>query len=174
MNTKIINIILIAAILAVAGVIGFFAWRAFSGVAPEEQQKPIVGEKQFPAPTPITNKGKVSEDRDAALERDARAINDAVVAYAKDHKGKYPESDFKNPCAWVRYCLKGVDINTKEKIYLSSIPQTPGESADYYYRADNARKKYCITTPPLETDIGKVFQCTETACGRISAENQCQ
>lgn len=175
MNTKIINGILIGVIAVVIAVIGFFAWRVFFGdTTPGSQQQPG-SERIFPEPTPITNKGKESEDRDAALERDIRIINDAVVAYATDHAGKYPESDFKNPCTGVRYCLKGVNINTGEKAYLPVIPQIAPDNSDYHYRADNKKKSYCIVTPSvLETDTAKVFQCTEGGCGRIPLEDQCQ
>lgn len=177
MNTKIFNGILIGAIVIVVAAIGFFAWQLLSGGTislPFFTGRPG-GESIYPEPTPITNKGKESEDRDAMLERDVRAIRDGVIAYAQDHDGKYPESDFKNPCSGVRYCLKGTDINTREKIYLSVIPQIQPDRLDYHYRADNQKKSYCIVTPSvLETDLEKVFQCTEGACGRVALAEQCQ
>lgn len=173
MNTKFLNVILVGAIVAVVGVMGFFAWRLFPGGT--EQQKTIISEKKFPEPTPITNKGKESEDRDAMLERDVRALSDAAIAYAADHAGKYPESDFKNPCSGVQYCLKGVNINSREKIYLPVIPQVQPYRLDYHYRADNAKKTYCIVTPSVtETHTGKVFQCTEKACEYVSPKDACQ
>ena len=112
MNTKYINFILIVVIAVVVGGIGFFGWKALR----VRQAHDVPAEtREFPVPTPMTNKGKASEDRDAAMERDVRMINDAVLAYAKDHGGEYPKADSKNPCIGVRFCLKGADINKKTK-----------------------------------------------------------
>lgn len=172
MNTKYINIILAVIIVFVIGTMGFFGWRMWGDRFNNGTPAPSV---QVQEPQPITNKGKESEDRDAALESDVRAINDAVIVYAKDHKGMYPESDFKNPCAGVSYCLKGVNINSKKKLYLPVIPQTQHDHLDYYYRADNVKKSYCIVTPSvLETNTTKVFQCTEKVCDLVLAQDMCQ
>lgn len=176
MSTKILNGILVGAIVVVVAGMGFFAWRMFStGTMPFFTQEKKSDERVFPPQTPITNKGKESEDRDVMLERDVRAMNDAVIAYANDHAGTYPKSDFQNPCSGVMYCLKGIDINSREKIYLPVVPQVQPYLLDYYYRSDNAKKTYCIVTPSVtETHTGKVFQCTEKACDFVSPQDACQ
>lgn len=172
MNTKYINIVLIVGILVVIGGAGFFGWKALR-VRQVHDIQPV--KKEFAAPTPITNTGKESEDRDAAMERDIRKINDAVEAYAKDHTGAYPESDFKNPCSGVRYCLKGVDINTKKKAYLEKVPQVQPYGTDYYYRAYSAERTYCIKTPSiLETAVPNIFQCTRDGCGKALIAASCR
>ena len=171
MNTKYINFVLIAGIAAVVTVGGFFGWKAWSGRGAEPKQE--TPQKKF-IPFVVENKGKESEDRDAAKELDVRAIADAVLAYAKDHNGKYPESDFKNPCSAVQYCLKGVNINTPAKRYLETIPQVDLSKADYHYRAENARGAFCVKIPGvLETANTSVFQCTEKGCGRVLFKESC-
>lgn len=173
MNTKYINFFLIAVIAAVVGGMGFFGWRAWSGRSNNPAGTSSL-QPQFPLPVPATNKqGKEFEENDAAMEKDVRIMNDAVLAYANDYNGKYPESDFKNPCAGVRYCLKGVNINTKAKRYLEEVPQTIGR-LDYHYRADNGAKAYCIKTPNvLETDVSSVFQCTHEGCAKTPIGKSC-
>ena len=172
MNTKYINFILIVVIAVVVGGIGFFGWKALR----DRQANDLpTGQKEFPVPVPITNKGKESEERDAALERDVRMISDAVLAYAKDHNGKYPESDFRNPCSGARFCLKGVDINTKTKQYLEAVPQAQPHKTDYHYRSDNVAKTYCVRSVViLETAIPNVFQCTQSECGKVPIGESCQ
>ncbi len=171
MNTKYINFVLIAVIVVVVGGMGFFGWRAWSDRAVEQKQE--VTQKKF-IPFVVENKGKESEEHDAAMERDVRTINDAVLAYAKDHKGKYPESDFKNPCSGVQYCLKGTDINTKSKRYLESIPQAEPSKADYHYRAENTKGTFCVKIPGvLVTENTSVYQCTEKGCERILFGESC-
>lgn len=172
MNTKYINAILIGVIVLIIGGMGFFGWRIWS----ERQANVGMTEKrEFPTPTPITNKGKESEERDAAMERDVRMINDAVLAYAKDHGGEYPKSDIKNPCFGVRFCLKGIDINTETKRYLEAVPQIEPHKTDYHYRVNESTKMYCVRTPViLETAIPNVFQCTASGCGKVPISESCQ
>lgn len=170
MNTKYINFILIAVIGVVITGIGFFGWKTWNSRQTDDL---LSGEKEFPTPTPITNKGKESEDRDAALERDVRMISDAALAYAKDHDGRYPVSDIKNPCSGARSCLKGIDINTKTKRYLEAVPQT--YKTDYHYRSDNDAKTYCVrSVVMLETAAPHVFQCTHNECGKVLISESCQ
>ncbi len=170
---KFTNPILVFLILIALGVFGFFGWSAWRSQNAPSQTGAGVKIEKF-TPIPIVNRGKVSEERDAALEQDVRKINDAARAYAKDHAGNYPESDIRNPCSGVRICLKSVNINTVKKIYLNPIPQMAPGSADYYYRADNAKKSYCIETPVvLETASTMLFQCTQTECGRVAFTERC-
>ena len=171
MNTKYINsiLIIIIAVIVVAG--GFFGWKAWSGRGAAQKQETT--QKKF-VPFVVENKGKESEDRDAAKELDVRVIADAVLAYAKDHKGRYPESDFKNPCSGVQYCLKEVNINTAIKRYLETIPQVEPSGEDYHYRAENATESFCVKTPGvLETANTSVFQCTEKGCGKVLFGERC-
>lgn len=172
MSSKFLNIIISAAIIAILGAMVFFGFRLWLEKN-NTVQTPIPSVAKF-SPAPIANKGKESEERDAEMEAEVRALSAAARAYAADHAGKYPESDFRNPCAGVRYCLKGVNINSKQKIYLDPIPQASLHRLDYHYRADNAKKKYCVITPHvLETDTAMLFQCTETECGRVPPEKSC-
>lgn len=171
MNTKSINFILIIVIAVVVVAGGFFGWRAWS--ERNDAQKQEVIQKKF-VPFVVENKGKESEEYDAALERGVRTINDAVLAYAKDRNGKYPESDFKNPCLGVQYCLKGTDINTKTKRYLESVPQVEPSKADYHYRAENTKGTFCVKIPGvLVTENTSVYQCTEKGCGRVLFKESC-
>lgn len=171
MNTKYINFILIAGIAVAITGMGFFGWKTWSGR--NDAQKQETTQKKF-VPFVVENKGKESEDRDAAKEQDVRMISDAVFAYAKDHNGKYPESDFKNPCSAVQYCLKGVNINTATKRYLEAVPQVKPSKADYHYRAENAQGTFCVKIPGvLETANTSVFQCTEKGCGRVLFKESC-
>ncbi|MCR4322634.1 MAG: hypothetical protein NUV61_00920 [Candidatus Azambacteria bacterium] len=172
MNTKLINIVLIVGIVLVAGVIGFFGWKALRvpKVSPA-----LTEQKEFPLGTPITNMGKESEERDAVLEHDVRTINEAVQAYAEDHNGKYPESDIRNPCFGVRSCLKGVNINTKTKQYLEVVPQVHPHNTDYHYRSENNASAYCVRSATiLETAIPNVFQCTADGCGKVLVSESCK
>lgn len=165
---KKINIILIVIIILILGALAFFGFKLWRQSKPPAQ--PV---KKFELML-ITNKGKESEDRDAAMEADVRKIDSAVREYAQDHQGAYPLSDFKNPCRGVRMCLKGVNINSKEKAYLDKIPQIQPSGTDYYYAADNAKKTYCAKTPfVLETANTMVFQCTPDACGQVEFEKAC-
>jgi len=126
------------------------------------------------APTPIVNKGKDSEKRDILLEQDILKINIAVQAYAEDHGGVYPKSDFQNPCSGVRFCLKSVDINNGKNVYLNPVPQVKTHNLDYYYRTDSKAKTYCIKTGfVLETAPTMIFQCTQDACQRMPFEGSC-
>ena len=171
---NIILIIIIITIFAVLGYLGFKSWRRVQ--APTVNNTPSTAEaiKQF-KPMPIINKGKESEERDAALEADVRKIDSAVKEYAKDHSGRYPMSYFKDPCQAVRYCLKGVNINSREKAYLNPIPQVKSGNLDYHYTADNEKKTYCAKTPMvLETANTMVFQCSHDACGRVEFKDSCQ
>lgn len=178
MSSKFLNIFLAVAIVLILGSMLFFGFRlwlekkdAESVIAPMPVLSPAV--KKF-SPTPTVNRGKASEEHDTAMETAVRAIGAAAQAYAADHKGKYPESDFRNPCAGVRYCLKGVNINNKQKTYLDPIPQVPPYRLDYHYRADNLKKMYCVKTPTvLETDMTKLFQCTQAECGKVAPEKDC-
>lgn len=172
MSTKYINFILIAGIAVVIASVGFFGWKMWGD---QKTNDLVVEKKEFPAPTPITNKGKESEERDAALERDVRMISDAVLAYAKDHDGRYPIADIKNPCSGARSCLKGVDINTKTKRYLEAVPQIQPSKTDYHYRSDNNAKTYCVrSVVMLETAAPHVFQCTHNECGKMLISESCQ
>lgn len=176
---KTLNIVLIVVIIVVLGVIVFFGWNMRTSKKDTSKQDPQAQTPQKPAvkftPIIVENKGKISEERDAQLEKDVQAINDAVRIYATDHNGKYPESYFTNPCTGVMYCLKGVDINTKENTYLKAVPQVKPNFVDYYYRAYNKQKTYCIKTPSvLETANTSVFQCTETKCEKIGFKESCQ
>ncbi|MEK7519681.1 MAG: hypothetical protein AAB581_00325 [Patescibacteria group bacterium] len=180
MTRRSLNAALIVLIAAVFAVLAFMGWRAYnSSFAPEGPPLGSVAphsilQKDF-QPMPVVNKGKKSQERDAALEADVRAVSDAVVAYAKDHTGIYPESDIKNPCAGVRYCLKGTDINAKNTIYLSVIPQGKPSGLDYHYRADNQAHTYCVKTASvLETDNTKRFQCTQGGCERVAWQSSCE
>ncbi|MBI1755185.1 hypothetical protein HY250_03065 [Candidatus Azambacteria bacterium] len=176
MTSKSLNALLIIAIVVVLAVVLFFAYRLWTeqrGAALTQLFSAPQEKKKF-SPEPIVNKGKESEDRDAALEADVRTIDAAVRAWATDHKGKYPESDFRNPCAGVRMCLKGVNINTPKKIYLERIPQAFPYHQDYYYRADNAKKTYCVKMPSmLETAAPLIFQCTQGGCAREPFVSSC-
>lgn len=175
MNTKYINTVLIIGIAVVVVAGGVFGWRMWSERGDVQKQAAMQEQpREKFVPFVVENKGKESEERDAAMERDVRAINDAVLAYAKDNQGKYPESDFKNPCFGVQYCLKGADINTKTKIYLKDVPQVEPSNADYHYRAENTQGTYCIKTPGvLETANTSVFQCAEKGCGRVLFQESC-
>ena len=167
---KPINLILTVLIILALAAFGFFGWQAW-----RSQTAPGAGvQTEKFTPIPIVNRGKASQERDAALQADVLKMNDAVRAYAKDHAGKYPEPDIKNPCSGVRICLKSVNINTVKKIYLNPIPQmTPG-NADYHYQADNVKKSYCIATPVvLETASTMLFECTQIACGRVLLAERC-
>ncbi len=169
MRSSFINFILILFIILILAGIGFMARKVFH--TPPEDTLPTV--KKF-TPIPIVNRGKVSEERDAALESDVRKISDATRAYAKDHKGAYPESDFKNPCTGVRFCLKSVNINTQKKIYVNPIPQTREGNVDYHYQADNAKKTYCVKSPGvLETASTMLYQCTAVECKRVPFAQSC-
>jgi len=174
MNTKYINFVLITVIVMVAGGMGFFGWRAWSGRSDAQKQALTQEPRKEFVPFIVENKGKESEEHDAAMERDVRIINDAVLAYAKDHKGKYPESDFKNPCSGVQYCMKGTDINTTTKRYLEKIPQVEPFLADYHYRADNTKGSFCVKIPGvLVTENTSVFQCAKQGCGRVLFGERC-
>lgn len=170
MSSRTLNVILVAAIAVVLGAIAFFGLRLLKG---EDAPLPPLLEERPPL-QPI-DLGKTPEERDGHMEAGVRALNEAVVAYAADHQGKYPESDVKNPCSGVHICLKGVNINTAQKVYLIKIPQTPGFHLDYYYRADNKAKSYCVQTPTaFETEPTFVFQCTEKGCGTVSVKDACR
>lgn len=174
--TSKLNTILIIIILAVFTMLGYFGFKMWRQPKPSAQPAPSAGEavKKF-EPVLITNKGKESDERDAALEADLRKIDAAVREYAKDHNGRYPMSYFKDPCQAVRYCLKGVNINEKEKVYLNPVPQTKPGSLDYHYTADNEKKTYCARTPHvLETANTMIFQCAPSGCGRVGFEKACQ
>ncbi len=172
MSSKFLNIMLSVIIAVILGGMVFFGFRLWSEKKGEEPE-PASFAGSF-SPTPIVNKGKESQDRDAEMEAEVRAISAAAQAYAADHKGMYPESDFRNPCAGVRYCLKGVNINSKQKSYLDPIPQTAAHRLDYHYQADNVKKTYCVKTPHvLETDSSMLFQCTQAECARIPFQNSC-
>ncbi|MBI5912829.1 hypothetical protein HY839_00080 [Candidatus Azambacteria bacterium] len=174
MNTKYINLVLVIGIVLVVAVLGFFGWQAWSDRADAQKQAGMQEPRKKFVPFIVENKGKESEERDAALERDVRTINDAVLAYARDNNGKYPESDFKNPCFGVQYCMKGVNINTKKKIYLTEVPQVEPSKADYHYRAENTKGAFCIKMPGvLETENTSVFQCTEKGCERVLFTESC-
>jgi len=171
-----LNTILIIIIIAVFAVLGYFGFQAW-----QERKMPKANTPAVSAPVEkvklmiIENKGKESEDRDAILEADVRKIDSAVKEYAKDHDGRYPMSYFKDPCQAVRYCLKGVNINSREKAYLNPIPQVKSGNLDYHYTADNEKKTYCARTPMvLETANTRVFQCSHDACGRVEFEKACQ
>src|SRR3989344_8413982 len=171
-----INIILITVIILVLGTLGYFGFQAWRARKTPKTNIPAVSApvKKF-QPIVIENKGKESEERDAALEADVRKIDSAVKEYAKDHDGRYPMSYFKDPCQAVRYCLKGVNINSREKAYLNPIPQVKSGNLDYHYTADNEKKIYCARTPMvLETANTMVFQCSHDACGRVEFEKACQ
>ena len=72
-------------------------------------------------------------------------------------------------------CLKGVNINSKDKVYLALIPQIPPSGSDYHYTADNTKKTYCVKMPfVLETASTMVFQCTEGGCEKAEFEKACQ
>lgn len=176
MSSK-LNTVLIIAIVLIAGILGYFGFRMWRGAKlPAQTTPPIAVEpaKKFVLPV-VVNKGKESEERDAILEADVRKIDVAVKEYAKDHQGAYPLSYFKNPCRGVRMCLKGIDINSKEKSYLDLIPQIPPSGTDYHYTADNTKKSYCAKTPfVLETASTTIFQCTQEGCGRAEFEKACQ
>lgn len=174
MSTKYINIILIGVIVVIIGGMGFFGWRIWSERDSEQKKDEAQDSQKKFVPIVVENKGKESEDRDAAMERDVRSINDAAFAYAKDHNGKYPESDFKNPCVGVQYCLKEADVNTTTRRYLERIPQVEPSKADYHYRAENTQRAFCVKTPGvLETANTLVFQCTEKGCERIPFQESC-
>jgi len=171
-----LNTILIIIIIAVFAVLGYFGFQAW-----QERKMPKANTPAVSAPVEkvklmiIENKGKESEDRDAILEADVRKIDSAVKEYAKDHDGRYPMSYFKDPCQAVRYCLKGVNVNSREKAYLNPIPQVKPGNLDYHYTADNEKKTYCARTPMvLETANTRVFQCSHDACGRVEFEKACQ
>ena len=173
---KKINLVLIIIIIAVFAVLGYFGFQTWQARGIPKTNTPAVS-----APVErvklmtIENKGKESEDRDAILEADVRKIDSAVKEYAKDHDGRYPMSYFKDPCQAVRYCLKGVNINSREKAYLNPIPQVKSGNLDYHYTADNEKKTYCARTPMvLETANTRVFQCSHDACGRVEFEKACQ
>lgn len=171
MLSRTLNIILIIAIAAVIGTIAFFGFRLLQ----EKEDSPIPPLSEIQQPLQPAGLGKTPSERDGSMEAGVSELNDAVVAYAADHQGKYPESDFKNPCSGVRMCLKGVNINSAEKVYLIKVPQTPGFHLDYYYRADNKTKSYCVQTPTaFETKPTFVFQCTEKGCGTVSVKDACR
>lgn len=174
MNTKYINIVLVIGIMVVVSALGFFWWRAWSDRNDAQKQALTQEPQKKFIPFIVENKGKKSEEHDAAMERDVKAINDAVLGYAKDHAGTYPESDFRNPCSGVQYCLKGTDINTKTKRYLEKIPQVEPFKTDYHYRADNTKGSFCVEIPGvLVTENTSVFQCTENGCGRVLFQESC-
>ena len=173
---KKINLVLIIIIVLVLGTLGYFGFQTWQAREIPKTNTPAVSApvKKF-QPIVIENKGKESEERDAALETDVRRIDSAVKEYAKDNKGRFPMSYFKDPCQAVRYCLKGVNINSREKAYLNPIPQVKPGNLDYHYTADNEKKTYCARTPMvLETANTMVFQCTPDACGRVEFEKACQ
>ena len=173
---KKINLVLTIIIILILGALAFFGFQTWQAREIPKTNTPAVS-----APVErvklmtIENKGKESEDRDAILEADARKIDSAVKEYAKDNNGRYPMSYFKDPCQAARYCLKGVNINSREKAYLNPIPQVKPGNLDYHYTADNEKKTYCVKTPMvLETANTMVFQCTPDACGRVEFEKACQ
>ncbi|OGD32563.1 hypothetical protein A3C91_01670 [Candidatus Azambacteria bacterium RIFCSPHIGHO2_02_FULL_52_12] len=170
---KFTNLILVILIILALAAFGFFGWQARqSQTAPAGPGAGVKTEKF--TPIPVVNRGKASEEQDAALEADVRTVNDAVRAYAKDHAGKYPESDVRNPCSGVHACLKSVNINTVKKVYLDPIPQMAPGNADYHYQADNVKKTYCVAAPvALETASTMLFECTQTACGRVPFAERC-
>ena len=173
---KKINSVLIIIIVLFLGALAFFGFRAWQARGIPKTNTPAVSApvKKF-QPIVIENKGKESEERDAILEADVIKIDSAVKEYAKDHSGRYPMSYFKDPCQAVRYCLKGVNINSREKAYLNPIPQVKPGNLDYHYTADNEKTKHCAKTPMvLETANTMVFQCTPDACGRVEFEKACQ
>src|SRR3989344_7236099 len=132
------NLVLIIIIVLVLGALAFFGSKAWQAREIPKTDTPVASApvKKF-QPIVIENKGKESEERDAVLEADVRKIDSAVKEYAKDNKGRYPMSYFKDPCQAVRYCLKGVNINFREKPYLNPIPQVKPGNLDYHYTADN-------------------------------------
>lgn len=167
------NPILAVLIIIVLCAFGFFGWRAWHQESPGGQGKTQRTQTFVPAPQ-VVNRGEASRERDAILEADVRAISDAARSYAKDHKGSYPESDFKNPCTGTVICLKSVNINTSKKVYLNPIPQVKPYNMDYYYKADNAAKTYCVKTPVLlETANTMVFACTQAECKQAPALQSC-
>jgi len=180
MSSK-INIILIVAIILILGGIIVMAIKVINTKDVEDTvvvPSVSVGQNQSSEkfePALIVNKGKESEERDALLEADIQKINTAILAYAEDNGGRYPVSDFKNPCSGVRFCLKGVDINDTDAIYLNPIPQTKQYNLDYHYRADNQEGKYCIKTGfVLETANTMVYQCTHDGCVRVLFKDSCR
>lgn len=169
MRSSYLNAILIALIIMVLGTLGFFGWKALYTESPVKS-----GMAEKFVPPVVVNRGKVSEERDAGLEADVRKISDAAQSYAKSHKGIYPESDIQNPCTGTSYCLKSVDINTIKEIVLNPIPQIEPRGIDYYYRADNKAKTYCVKTPVvLETANTMLFQCSQTECKRVVISDSC-
>lgn len=169
MRTTHFNIILIVLIIMVLGVFGFFGWKAFN--SKEQTHNEVI--QKF-VPDEVINRGKPSEDRDAVLEADVRKINEAIQLYAKNHKGIYPESNIQNPCTGTSYCLKSVDLSQTERIFLNPIPQIQPNNIDYYYRADNKTKTYCIKTPVvLETVNTMLYECTQIECKRVLLSESC-
>ena len=173
---KKINLVLTIIIILILGALAFFGFQTWQARGIPKTNTPAVS-----APVErvklmtIENKGKESEERDVALEADVRKIDSAVKEYAKDHSGRYPMSYFKDPCQAVRYCLKGVNVNSREKAYLNPIPQVKPGNLDYHYTADNEKKTYCARTPMvLETANTMVFQCSHDACGLVEFEKACQ
>ena len=169
MRLSYLNVILIVLIIVVLGVLGFFGWKALHVESPVKD-----GIAQKFVPPVVVNRGKASEERDAVLEADVRKISDAAQSYAKSHKGAYPESDMRNPCTGASVCLKSVNINTVKKIELDPIPQIQPKGIDYYYRADNKAKTYCVKTPVvLETANTMLFECTQVQCKRVTIAESC-
>jgi len=167
MHSK-LNVILIVLIAVVLGVIAFFGWRLWNEPEPSVVRVENGGEQPSFVDT------RPPKERDMAMQADMRKIESAVHAWAQDHNGAYPESDVKNPCSGVRYCLKGIHMRSGEKTYLSPIPQTIPYHLDYHYRADNKARTFCIKTPvALETEEGKLFQCTREGCGSVPFAEAC-
>jgi len=168
MSSKSINIVLIVLITLILIAMAFFAFRLWSEWG--ASQGP---DDQMAAGIVVGN--EVPKTYDALMESGIRNISDAVRVYAVDHGGNYPVSKIENPCAGVQYCLKGADINTNDKAYLATIPQTDKSHIDYYYRSNNEKKTYCVKSPTvLATDSSSVFQCTQAECGKTPFKDACE
>lgn len=166
--TSKLNFLLVILIMATLGVIAYFGWRLWSEPV---SLSVTVTENALPSALVDT---RTPAQRDVAREKDVRTIDAAVRAWAKDHRGSYPESDFKNPCSGVRYCLKGVNMKDGAQTYLAPIPQDPPHYLDYHYRADNKNHTYCVRMPlALETKQGMIFQCTQERCEAVPFAEAC-
>jgi len=171
MSSELLNKIIGCGIVLVLGGMLFFGFRYYTTSRP-----PVVSPPPSRIlPPPQTSTDTVSQEYDAIQEAAVRNIHTAVQKYAAAHEGNYPLSSIKDPCTAVPFCLKGKNINTVEAIYLDPIPQVPIHSFDYYYRADNTQKTYCIKTPyTLATDVKMLFQCTQAQCEKISFTQSCE